>query len=157
MNKKVWIVVLVLILAIAAGVWLGQTKKSATPGSGQTSGNPTPQTGPSPAPQAATPAPAPSPTVKVSPPPKLDYGTAISTYNFRIQFSQCHGNPGTMNVSKGTPVMLDNRDNVAHTIKADNQTFRIAALDYVVFASSAIGTFNTLCDGGGAGTLTVQK
>src|SRR6266404_3384722 len=67
-----------------------------------------------------------------APAPKLSYGAAVNAYKYRFQFSQCHGNPGSLTVKKGSPVMLDNRDAVAHTIKANGQSFRIAGYDYAV-------------------------
>ena len=95
---------------------------------------------------------------------KLDYGTAIKTYKYRIQFSKCHGTPGQISVAQGSPVMLDNRDPGAHTIKANGQTFRIAGYDYalvypatVTKDSADLSLSNVTCDGGGAATLNVEK
>jgi len=97
-------------------------------------------------------------------PAKLSYGAAINAYKFRFQFSQCHASPGFLSVKINTPVMLDNRDKVAHTIKADGQSVRIAADDYAVIypklptgATANLADSNMTCDGGGAGVLNVEK
>ncbi len=92
-----------------------------------------------------------------APAKKLSYGQAVNAYKFRFQFLQCHGNPGTLAVKQGTVVMLDNRDAVAHTIKADKQTFKIAGYDYALLHTSALGDLFITCDGGGAAKLNVQK
>ena len=98
-----------------------------------------------------------SPVTK--PAAKLSYSDAIKAYPYRFQFSQCHGNPGTLAVKKLSIVMLDNRDAVAHTVKADNQTFKIAKYDYALLHTNALtGTnVNVTCDGGGAAILNVEK
>ena len=95
---------------------------------------------------------------------KLSYADAIVKYKNRFQFSQCHGTPGYISVRVGTAVMLDNRDNTAHTIKANGQSVRIAALDYAVIYPSrttaddtSTESSNVTCDGGGAATLNVEK
>jgi hypothetical protein len=88
---------------------------------------------------------------------KLSYGDAINTYPYRFQFSQCHGNPGALSVKKGSIVMLDNRDPIAHTFVADSQTFKIAGYDYALLHTSVITNINITCDGGGAAKLNVEK
>lgn len=95
---------------------------------------------------------------------KLSYGDAIKAYPFRYQFINCSANPGQMTVKKGTAVMLDNRDKVAHTIKANGQSIRVAALDYAVIypklvtaGEPTIASPNMTCDGGGSGLLNVEK
>lgn len=95
---------------------------------------------------------------------KLSYEEALKTYRYRFQFSDCHALPGTISVKKGQPVMLDNRDKAAHTIRANGQTIRVAALDYAVLIPrlEAVGdikfdTSNVTCDGGGSAILNVEK
>ncbi len=95
---------------------------------------------------------------------KLSYTEAVKTYKFRFQFVKCSGNPGLLSVKRGTPVMLDNRDSKAHTIRANGQSFRIAAYDYAVVYPNIITRDNTdltisnvTCDGGGAATLNVER
>lgn len=153
MNKNTWywVIGIVVVLLIIWGVYAANHNSSqpAAPSS-PTSSQSTDQTM-----NASSTAAAPSPSPAA--PAKLTYGAAINAYKFRFQFSQCHGNPGTIDMKKGSPLMLDNRDNAAHTIKADNQSFRVGPLDYVVFNTSAVGTFTVTCDGGGAAKLTVEK
>lgn len=99
-----------------------------------------------------------------TPPKKLNYGEAIKAYPSRYQFINCSANPGQMTVKKGTAVMLDNRDKVAHTIKANGQSVKIAALDYAVIYPKLVtigepttASPNMTCDGGGSGLLNVEK
>jgi hypothetical protein len=88
---------------------------------------------------------------------KLSYGDAIKAYPERFQFSQCQGTPATIAVRKGTPVMLDNRDSIAHTIKADTESFRIAGYGYDVFYPEVLGNLYVTCDGKDRVTLNVEK
>ncbi len=90
-------------------------------------------------------------------PGKLSYGDAIKTYTERFQFSQCQGTPATIAVKKGSPVMLDNRDAIAHTFKADTQTFKIAGYDYAVLYPQVLGNLVVTCDGKDRVTLNVEK
>lgn len=146
-NKYLYIalgVVVLLLIIYAARRHSGNNQTSSQQTNGQNS---------------LAPAPSPSPSTG-----KLSYGQAVDTYKFRFQFSQCHASPGFLSVKANTPVMLDNRDNVAHTIKANGQSFRIAALDYAVVypqlptgAGVNLADSNMTCDGGGAGTLNVEK
>lgn len=87
----------------------------------------------------------------------LSYGDAIKAYPNRFQFLQCKGTPAVIAVKKGTAVMLDNRDTVAHTILADTQSFRIAGYSYAIFHPSVIGNLTVKCDGKNSVTLNVQK
>jgi hypothetical protein len=153
-DKKNWyigigvVVLLIIIYAVYAS-----THKNSPSSTTMTQG------------QTASPAPAPATsTPSTTGTKKLAYGDAIKTYKERFQFSMCHGTPGIISVKKGTPVMLDNRDKVAHTIKANGQTFRIAALDYALIYpqlptgdSVNLANSNVTCDGGGAATLNVEK
>ncbi len=88
---------------------------------------------------------------------KLSYGEAIKKYPFRFQFINCSANPGSMSVKRNTPVMLDNRDKTAHTIKANGQTIRIAGYDYQILYPKTEGESFITCDGGGSGKLNVEK
>jgi hypothetical protein len=88
---------------------------------------------------------------------KLSYGDAIKAYPERFQFKLCQGSPASIAVKKGTPVMLDNRDTIAHTFKADTQTFRIAGLDYVVLYPQVLGNLVVTCDSKDRVTLNVEK
>ncbi len=88
---------------------------------------------------------------------KLSYGEAIKAYPYRYQFVNCSANPGTMSVKVNSYVMLDNRDKVAHTIKANGQTFKIAALDYQILRPRIEGDTFITCDGGGSGKINIEK
>lgn len=89
---------------------------------------------------------------------KLSYGAAIQKYTERFQFSSgCQGTPASIAVKKGMPVMLDNRNAAAVTIKADTQTFKIARYDYEVFYPEVLGNLVVNCNGKPSVTLNVQK
>src|SRR4051812_30922570 len=107
-DKKYWYigigVVVLLIIIFAVVKYSG--KNGGLGSMGQNSSGPTLDQM---AGQGATTTPAPSPTTT-----KLGYGAAINAYKFRFQFSGCHASPGMISVQKNTPVMLDNRDKVAH-------------------------------------------
>ncbi len=153
MNKKYTYTVLAIAI-LAIGAWAiyayNQQNKNAANNSGQAPVQDNSNNTVSP---AATSTPQTGSVV----PKKLPYGAAINTYPYRFQFSQCHGNPGQLAVKKGTVVMLDNRDSIAHTFKADSQTFKIAGYDYALLKTSAISNVNITCDGGGAALLNVEK
>lgn len=88
---------------------------------------------------------------------KLSYGDAIKKYPNRFQFSQCQGTPSVIAIKKGSPVMLDNRDAVAHTIKADTQTFRLAGFGYAILYPQVLGNLPVTCDGKNRVMLNVEK
>jgi len=89
---------------------------------------------------------------------KLSYGAAIQKYTERFQFSNgCQGTPATIAVRKGTPVMLDNRNAAAVTIKADTQTFKIGGYNYDVFYPEVLGNLVVNCNGKASVTLNVEK
>ncbi|MBI5530791.1 MAG: hypothetical protein HY918_04855 [Candidatus Doudnabacteria bacterium] len=88
---------------------------------------------------------------------KLSYGDAIKAYPYRFQFVNCSANPGTMSVKKNSPVMLDNRDKTAHTIKVSGQSIRIAPYDYQILYARTEGISVMTCDGGGSARLNVEK
>ncbi len=150
------IVIILAVVLIGYAIYERNEEYNQPEGNGQ----PTAQQGGNPAPQASsTGANGVGTGTK-----KLSYGDAINTYKNRFQFSQCHGNPGIISIKKGQPVMLDNRDKVAHTIKANGQTIRVAAYDYALLypANVTVGNVsadasNVTCDGGGAATLNVEK
>lgn len=99
--------------------------------------------------------PAPTAAKTVSKP--LTYEQAIAQYGkYRIQFVNCNGQPGSMNVPKGVKVMLDNRDKIAHTVKVGSKTFKLPALGFAIATMSTMGDQAVLCDGGGASSIKVQ-
>jgi hypothetical protein len=88
---------------------------------------------------------------------KLSYGEAIKKYQYRIQFVNCHGNPGTVSLKRNLPLMLDNRDDKAHTLKVAGKSYYIKAYDYALAYIGSEGTYNLTCDGGGAATVNIEK
>ena len=89
---------------------------------------------------------------------KLSYGDAIKAYPERFQFSKiCQGTPATIAVRVNTPVMLDNRNTTAITLKADTQTFKLAGYGYDVFYPKVLGNIVVTCNGKNSVTLNVEK
>jgi hypothetical protein len=102
---------------------------------------------------AATPSPTPAPA-------RLTYNDALKTYGvngYRFQFSDnCLGIPGRLTIKKGGKFMLDNRDDVAHTIKLGSQTFRLSKYGFAIVTASQTGDLDILCDGVTRAELLVQ-
>ena len=155
-DKKYTNIAIVIVAVLILGVWgtyvytHRNSKPSQPAQQAQTQGNTgTPAT--TPVDQATPPGTSTGSTAVSS------YGAAVAAHPYRIQFTACHGNPGTLNVKKGTVVMLDNRDTTAHTVKADSQTFDIPGYGYVLLHTSTVQSINITCDGGGAALLNVEK
>ncbi len=108
--------------------------------------------------------PAPATTTPPGVPPagvKLTYGDALKKYPNRIQISQCRlssylSATGTMTVTKGTSIMLDNRDNQARTIKIFGYSYKLGAYGFRIVTANSKGTYNVTCDGSGSLTVSVQ-
>jgi plastocyanin len=140
------VVALIVWWAIAAHHKNSAPSGTAVSGQAQTAMSPTPTSTPTATPTAAT-----------NPAAASTYGAAVAAHPYRIQFSTCHGTPGTLQVAKGDVVMLDNRDAAAHTIVADSQTFKVPGYGWALLHTSAVESSSVTCDGGGAATLNVQK
>lgn len=143
------VIALVVIIIICLALWL--SKQRSENGSGQTPANYNQQDNM----HAST-----SPEQNgqgSSGSAKLSYGDAIKKYKYRIQFSQCHGNPGTIALKVNAPLMLDNRDDKTHTIKVASQTYTIKKYDYALAYISKAGVYNLTCDGGGAASVNIEK
>jgi hypothetical protein len=87
------------------------------------------------------------------------YLKALDTYKkagLYLEFTNCHGLPGSLSVKKGTGVMLDNRDNKGHTFGFENKLYGAGSYRYVIVTPQHTGTDYITCDGGGAAQLLVQ-
>jgi hypothetical protein len=93
------------------------------------------------------------------------YTDAVNSYQYRIQFAQCHGTVtgsagpaagGTLVIKKSVSFMIDNRDAVAHTFAFNGQSYKVAGYDFAIVSAKGIGTYPITCDGGGAATLHVE-
>ena len=155
-NKKYAFAALAAIIIIAVG--FGLYNRAAKNKNQALDGNGVSQNGlESLEPGTGAPIPESAPTTTGSGSKKLSYGEAIKKYPFRFQFINCSANPGSMSVKRNTPVMLDNRDKTAHTIKANGQTLRIAGYDYQILYPKIEGESFITCDGGGSGKINVEK
>lgn len=104
------------------------------------------------------------PKTSVTPAPKKTtsssngYEAALDKYGkgLRIQFFECHSNPGKLVVKSGVPFMLDNREGNAHVFKVAGQTYNIPAWGYTITSIRAQGDHDLTCDGGGSAVITVQ-
>jgi hypothetical protein len=87
----------------------------------------------------------------------LTYSDAINLFGgYRFQFTNCSGAPGTLNVTKGSTFLLDNRDDVAHTIKVGAQSYSLGAYGFRIATASTMGANQITCDGKGAAVVNVQ-
>ncbi len=88
------------------------------------------------------------------------YEAAMEKYDYRIQFSECHGliipGNGTLALKQGSTVMLDNRDNASHIIKFAGQTYTVKAYNFALAKVKTTGDFIVTCDNKGAAQLLVQ-
>lgn len=160
-QKKavITLVVIVLALGLLFGLrWFVENVSNRQTASQNQTTSPIVDASPA-VPQSATPtAPAPSKSNAASD----AYQKALDTYAFRIQFKDCHGigEPpavgGSLVLKKGTKLMLDNRDKVAHTIAFKGVSVRVGAENFAVVTASVLGIYNVTCDGGGAASLNVE-
>ena len=150
-KNSIYIVVGVVVLALI--IW-GVYASNHKGGSVNNSANEQAASDNSNNPPAASSTPTSTPPSAVA---KLSYGAAIQAYKERFQFNQCQGTPASIAVKKGAPVMLDNRNAAALTIKADTQTFKIAGYDYDVFRPEVVGNIVVTCNGKASVTLNVEK
>ncbi len=157
-NKTTVIIGIVAIVVIAGASWyllsrsnnesagsLGSGRSpvlSANPGAGQATSTPT-----------STPASA----LHGSSSSNIAYNAALKKYVYRIQFSSCHGDPGTLAIRQGDQFMLDNRDNATDTIRIQSQTYILKPYSFAIATASTLGKYNITCDGGGTAQLDVQK
>lgn len=87
------------------------------------------------------------------------YLKALDTYKkagLYIEFSNCHGLPGSLVVKKGTAVMFDNRDGKGHTFGYEGKLYGAGSYRYAIVTAQRAGTNYITCDGGGAAQLVVQ-
>lgn len=161
MDKKTMAIIGgVVLLVIIAAVLINQNKKDspATTNNQQTSTNQPEQfdTPDESGVSTTTPTSTPGATGSAA---NLSYNQALKIYGangYRIQFSECHGNPGHLSIREGVKFMLDNRDNKAHTIKVKSRSFKLPAYGFAVISATETGTYNITCDGGGAAELNVE-
>lgn len=154
-NYK-WIIVIAVVLLGGLLIWQIQ-KPGATEYSGSTNGE---NSEDSLQKNSEIPVVTPSPTASGSPAQtsaKLSYGEAIKKYSYRIQFVNCGGNPGSISLKRNLPLMLDNRDAKAHTLKVAGKSYSIKAYDYALAYIGTEGTYNLTCDGGGAASVNIEK
>lgn len=113
-------------------------------------------------PSGSTPVTPPKSATATAPiPTTLKYNDALNIYRKAgsyFQFVSCRGNPGTMSAKKGTKIMFDNRDTVAHTIKIGKvSSYRVDGYGYVIASAPlAPGQYYITCDGGGSAFLNVE-
>lgn len=102
-----------------------------------------------------------SSTAKSLPKTSIQYTTAVQTYQYRIQFSQCRGmvntaSAGSLAVAKGAKFMLDNRDPVAHLFVIKNEKVKVAGYGFAIITPTVLGSYPITCDGSNTFTLNVQ-
>jgi plastocyanin len=155
-NQQTITYVIVGIVILVLLIWVIKDQMHKTDQGGM---QPTTQNSPTTATSSATSTPTSTPTSTAAVSGKsLSYGDAIKAYPNRFQFrASCEGTPASISVKSGTTVMLDNRDTVSHTIKADKQTFYLSGLHYAILHTSTITNLTVTCDGKNSVTLNVEK
>ena len=156
MKKSTWLVLAVVIAVILIALllrWSNMVKKSEVQelNNNTQTNQPTEQT-------QTTPPPTKTGTKK--PTANQSYVDALNTYRslgYLFQFTQCHGNPGSMNIKTKDKFMLDNRDAVKHTLNLAGKNYTIIPYGFAIATAPAVGHYNITCDGGGAAELDVQK
>ena len=160
-NKKIALGAAGLVVLIGI-TWFAASKYRAYHRSGTTNNSQFPALNQSDIPPADLPTSTPSQPATRGGKSTAAYTKALETYQYRIQFSQCHGTSnlvgtGTLSVRQGSRFMLDNRDATAHTFAWKGGSVRIAGYSYAIETASALGTYPITCDGGGAAQLSVQS
>ncbi len=162
-NRNKWIAIGIIIMLVAVGaIWYAARKRNPTAhnaSSEQTNGKEA-NTTPNAAIATSTSA-APSVNLGAAAKGTAAYTAAVEKYQYRIQFSQCHGvnnitGAGTLAIRQGDKIMLDNRDGTAHTFAWKGGSVRIAGYGYAIETVSVLGQYPITCDGGGAEQLNVQ-
>jgi hypothetical protein len=153
-KKALWVLGAVLVVAIVYALVMDKpATNDQTNNNGQQTTQPVDQEQPGVDETPAAPTPAPAPA-------RLSYTEALKIYGvngYRFQFSDnCLGIPGRLTIKKGGKFMLDNRDDVAHTIKLGSQTFRLSKYGFAIATASQTGDLDILCDGVTRAELLVQ-
>jgi len=79
-----------------------------------------------------------------------DYGETANTYDgHRFQFSSnCNQvSPNSMVIKKGLKIMLDNREDKAHTFTFIGQKYQVGPYGYVIITAQPSGHYPIFCDG----------
>ncbi|MBI2444473.1 MAG: hypothetical protein HYV42_04515 [Candidatus Magasanikbacteria bacterium] len=102
---------------------------------------------------------APAAKPATAPTRNLSYTDAVKTYRTSgayFQLVNCRGTPGTINLKKGVPFMIDNRDAKAHRVEVGGQAYQLKAYGFAIVTSQTIGINYITCDGSGAAGVNVQ-
>ncbi len=122
-----WVIGIVVVVLVAAGVWYFWYQPSATQNGvynpAPTNNQAVENTGGQAAGGTAA---------------KLSYSDAVKKYaDRRIQFNQdCLPTPYYVTFKSGTTIMLDNRASVSKVISLDNSRYTVKAYDYVLVTLS---------------------
>lgn len=76
---------------------------------------------------------------------------------YRFQFSNCSGNPGSLNIKRGAKFMIDNRDGESHKIVIGTKIYQLAGYDFALVSIQKAGSYIITCDGGGSAHVGVQN
>ena len=123
MSKKVWVWIIVILVAILV-IWkLPSLLGKNWEGLGLTSPTPSP-----------TPSSSYVPGKKTTPATSQTYDQTLAAYaDRRIQFNEkCQGIPGQMVLKKGTKIMLDNRSKYVQTINLDGTKVVLPAYSWQI-------------------------
>ncbi len=84
------------------------------------------------------------------------YDQAQARYTKRLVVARC-GTNQTLNLKKGYPFMLENRDTQAHDFNLGGQTYSLPSGGFALALAPASGTLDVTCDGEATGRVAVMK
>ena len=156
-SQKMWLTLGSIVLAIVLIVGIAKKMTTQAPNSSV----PTNESSSNQAvtPPSTTPTP---PTLKASlyqGTSSLKYEDALRAYSAsRFQFADCRNvAPISMVVKRGTKIMLDNRDDLAHTFGIAGTNYRISGYHFLLVGTPIAGTYTLMCDGVNSVRLQIEK
>ncbi len=84
------------------------------------------------------------------------YEQAQARYTKRLEITRCGQHERTLNLKKGYPFMLENRDTETHTFSFDGQTYELPSGDFALAIAATSGSLEVACDGEASGRVVVK-
>ena len=83
------------------------------------------------------------------------YEQAQARYTKRLEITRC-GTERILNLKKGYPFMLENRDTTAHNFSFGTQTYSLPSGDFALIVAPESGSMEVACDGSVTGRVVVK-
>lgn len=101
-------------------------------------------------------------TTTPTPVPTLTYADAVKKFReagYLFQFLNCKSTPGSLIMKVGKEFMIDNRDGVKRKIGIFSlSSYDVDPYSFIIIkAPQTPGQYYLTCDGGGAGSISVQQ